>query len=170
MCIRDRTFSLYCALEKAINEVSGKFEHRGAAMQEARFVIDDIAPASGPYLATMLSCCLSSTSICSWKCDRNKRDVNPLTGDRRASRMSAGRRDRGTPETSFQSLLSTQASGSYLEGLSACIRILLEHFQDLAVNELNRAVRKDSRTERCALVGQVLAEQGNRCRMSTQVP
>lgn len=38
-----KTFSLYCALEKATNEVSGKFEHRGAAMQEARFVIDDIA-------------------------------------------------------------------------------------------------------------------------------
>jgi hypothetical protein len=39
-----KTFSLYCALERATNEVSGKFEHRGAAMQEARFVIDDIAP------------------------------------------------------------------------------------------------------------------------------
>jgi hypothetical protein len=38
-----KTFSLYCALEKATDEVSGKFEHRGAAMQEARFVIDDIA-------------------------------------------------------------------------------------------------------------------------------
>jgi hypothetical protein len=38
------TFSLYCALEKATDEVSGKFEHRGAAMQEARFVIDAIAP------------------------------------------------------------------------------------------------------------------------------
>jgi hypothetical protein len=35
-----KTFSLYCALEKATNEVTGKFEHRGAAMQEARFVID----------------------------------------------------------------------------------------------------------------------------------
>lgn len=29
-----KTFSLYCALEKATNEVSGNFEHRGAAMQE----------------------------------------------------------------------------------------------------------------------------------------
>jgi hypothetical protein len=38
-----KTFSLYCALEKATDEVSGKFEHRGAAMQEARFVIDEIA-------------------------------------------------------------------------------------------------------------------------------
>jgi hypothetical protein len=39
-----KTFSLYCALEKATEEVSAHFEHRGAAMQEARFVIDDIAP------------------------------------------------------------------------------------------------------------------------------
>jgi hypothetical protein len=38
------TFSLYCALEKATYEVTGKFEHRGAAMQQARFVIDEIAP------------------------------------------------------------------------------------------------------------------------------
>jgi hypothetical protein len=36
------TFSLYCALEKATDEVSGNFEHRGAAMQEARFLIDEI--------------------------------------------------------------------------------------------------------------------------------
>ncbi len=44
-----KTFSLYCALEKATNEISGKFEHRGAAMQEARFVIDDIAPHHESY-------------------------------------------------------------------------------------------------------------------------
>jgi hypothetical protein len=37
-------FSLYCALEKATDEVSGNFEHRGAAMQEARFAIEEIAP------------------------------------------------------------------------------------------------------------------------------
>jgi hypothetical protein len=38
-------FSLYCALEKATFEVTGDFAHRGAAMQEARFVIDDdLAP------------------------------------------------------------------------------------------------------------------------------
>lgn len=43
------TFSLYCALEKATDEVSGKFKHRGAAMQEARFVIDDIAPNRKNY-------------------------------------------------------------------------------------------------------------------------
>jgi hypothetical protein len=39
-----KTFSIYCALEKATNEVSGKFEHRGAAMQEARFVVEEMAP------------------------------------------------------------------------------------------------------------------------------
>jgi len=44
-----KTFSLYCALEKATNEVIGKFEHRGAAMQEARFVIDEIAPNRKKY-------------------------------------------------------------------------------------------------------------------------
>jgi hypothetical protein len=38
------TFSLYCALEKATNDVTGKFEHRGAAMQEARFFIQELAP------------------------------------------------------------------------------------------------------------------------------
>jgi hypothetical protein len=44
-----KTFSLYCALEMATGEVSGKFEHRGAAMQEARFVIDEIAPNRKNY-------------------------------------------------------------------------------------------------------------------------
>jgi hypothetical protein len=39
-----KTFSLYCALEKATEEVSGNFEHRGAAMQEARFAVEKIAP------------------------------------------------------------------------------------------------------------------------------
>lgn len=38
------TVSIYCALEQATRELGGDFEHRGAAMQEARFVIDDIAP------------------------------------------------------------------------------------------------------------------------------
>ena len=38
-------FSLYCALEEATYEVTQDFAHRGAAMQEARFVIDeDLAP------------------------------------------------------------------------------------------------------------------------------
>jgi hypothetical protein len=36
-----KTFSLYCALETATDEVTGHFEHREAAMQQARFVIDD---------------------------------------------------------------------------------------------------------------------------------
>jgi len=43
------TFSIYCALEKATKEVSGDFAHRGAAMQEARFVIDAIAPNAEKY-------------------------------------------------------------------------------------------------------------------------
>jgi hypothetical protein len=43
------TFSLYCALERATDEVSGNFAHRGGAMQEARFVIDDIAPNAKTY-------------------------------------------------------------------------------------------------------------------------
>ena len=38
-----KTFSLYCALETATTEIGGKAEHRGAALQEARFVIDEIA-------------------------------------------------------------------------------------------------------------------------------
>jgi len=38
-----KTLSLYCALEVATTEVSGQAEHRGAALQEARFVIDEIA-------------------------------------------------------------------------------------------------------------------------------
>jgi hypothetical protein len=44
-----KTFSLYCALEKATDEVTGNFRHRSAAMQEARFVIDDIAPNRKTY-------------------------------------------------------------------------------------------------------------------------
>jgi hypothetical protein len=43
------TFSLYCALEQATKDVTGSFQHRGAAMQEARFVIDDIAPNAKSY-------------------------------------------------------------------------------------------------------------------------
>ena len=34
-----KAFSLYCALEKATDEMTRGFQHRGAAMQEARFVI-----------------------------------------------------------------------------------------------------------------------------------
>jgi hypothetical protein len=38
-----KTFSLYCALQVATKEVSAKTDHRGAALQEARFVVDEIA-------------------------------------------------------------------------------------------------------------------------------
>src|SRR5215510_7180497 len=44
-----KKFSLYCALEKATDEVSGNFEHRSAAMQEARFVIDDVLAKGNKY-------------------------------------------------------------------------------------------------------------------------
>jgi hypothetical protein len=50
ICPKDaKTFSLYCALEKATDEVSGNFEHRGAAMQEARFVIEELVPDRQKY-------------------------------------------------------------------------------------------------------------------------
>jgi len=38
-----KTVSLYCALQIATIEIGGQAEHRGAALQEARFVIDEIA-------------------------------------------------------------------------------------------------------------------------------
>ena len=38
-----KTFSLYCALQMATIEVNGKTDHRGAALQETRFVIDEIS-------------------------------------------------------------------------------------------------------------------------------
>jgi len=44
-----KNFSLYCALEKATRDVTGQFEHRGAAMQEARFVIEEVAPGWRKY-------------------------------------------------------------------------------------------------------------------------
>ena len=44
-----KTFSLYCALEKATTDIGGTFQHREAAMQEARFVIDEIAPRAKTY-------------------------------------------------------------------------------------------------------------------------
>jgi hypothetical protein len=44
-----KAFSLYCSLGKATREVTGGFQHRGAAMQEARFVIDEIAPNRQKY-------------------------------------------------------------------------------------------------------------------------
>jgi hypothetical protein len=39
-----KQLSLYCALERATLEVSGKFEHRGVVMQEARSVIEEVEP------------------------------------------------------------------------------------------------------------------------------
>lgn len=38
-----KTVSLYCALQMATLEVIGKTEHRGASLQETRFVVDEIA-------------------------------------------------------------------------------------------------------------------------------
>jgi len=50
MCPEDAgTYSLYCALEKATDEVTGGFKHRGAAMQEARFVIDESLAKGNKY-------------------------------------------------------------------------------------------------------------------------
>jgi hypothetical protein len=44
-----RSNSLYCALRRATEEEQGRFEHRGAVMQEARFLIDEIAPNAKSY-------------------------------------------------------------------------------------------------------------------------
>ena len=38
-----KTVSFYCALQIATVDLGGKAEHRGAALQEVRFVIDEIA-------------------------------------------------------------------------------------------------------------------------------
>jgi hypothetical protein len=35
------TVSLYCALEKATQEIAGTFEHRGTAMEDARAIIEE---------------------------------------------------------------------------------------------------------------------------------
>ena len=37
-----KTISLYCALQVATKEVTGKADHRGAAPQETRFVVDEL--------------------------------------------------------------------------------------------------------------------------------
>jgi hypothetical protein len=47
--VSQKTYSLYCALEKATEEVSKKFEHRGASMQEARFAIDEVLAKGNHY-------------------------------------------------------------------------------------------------------------------------
>jgi len=38
-----KTVSLYCALQVATKDVTGDANHRGAALQEARFVVDEIS-------------------------------------------------------------------------------------------------------------------------------
>lgn len=45
----EKTYSLYCALEKATDEVTHSFEHRGAAMQESRFAIDEVLAKGNHY-------------------------------------------------------------------------------------------------------------------------
>jgi hypothetical protein len=45
----EKTYSLYCALEKATEQVSHNFEHRGAAMQESRFAIDEVLAKGNHY-------------------------------------------------------------------------------------------------------------------------
>jgi hypothetical protein len=42
-------YSLYCALEKASEEVSKNFEHREAVMQQARFAIDEVLAKGNRY-------------------------------------------------------------------------------------------------------------------------
>ena len=44
-----KTYSLYCALQKATEEVSKTFDHRGAAMQEARFANDEVLAKGNHY-------------------------------------------------------------------------------------------------------------------------
>ncbi len=44
-----KTYSVYCALEKATDEVTSDFAHRGAAMQDSRFVIDEILAPHNQY-------------------------------------------------------------------------------------------------------------------------
>ena len=47
--VAQKTYSLYCALEMATQEVTDSFEHRGAAMQEARFAIDEVLAKGNHY-------------------------------------------------------------------------------------------------------------------------
>src|SRR5262245_29563503 len=44
-----KTFSLYCAMEKTTEDMSSNFEHRDAAMQEVRFVIDEVLAKGNHY-------------------------------------------------------------------------------------------------------------------------
>ena len=45
----EQTYSLYCALEKATEEVTHNFKHRGAVMQQARFAIDEVLAKGNHY-------------------------------------------------------------------------------------------------------------------------
>lgn len=45
----EKTYSLYCAIEKATEELTHNFEHRGAAMQESRFAIDEVLAKGNHY-------------------------------------------------------------------------------------------------------------------------
>lgn len=49
-----KTFGLYCALAKAATEITGAFDHDGAALREARKVIDETAPNAKSYKARMI--------------------------------------------------------------------------------------------------------------------
>lgn len=49
-----KTFGLYCALAKAATEITGTFDHDGAALREARKVIDETAPNAKSYKAPMI--------------------------------------------------------------------------------------------------------------------
>lgn len=40
----DQTFSLFCALKRASEEVIGAYEHRRTALQEVRFAVEDARP------------------------------------------------------------------------------------------------------------------------------
>lgn len=40
----DTTFSLFCALQRASEEVTGAYEHRRTALQEVRFAIEGLRP------------------------------------------------------------------------------------------------------------------------------
>ena len=67
-----KTVSLYCALQMATVEVGGKTEHRGAALQEARFVIDEIAR----------DLCKSFTRMAKPNCVHYRRDPAGLRSNR----------------------------------------------------------------------------------------
>jgi hypothetical protein len=50
----EKTYSLYCALEKATDDVTKNFEHRGAAMQESRYAIDEVLAKGNHYVHRLM--------------------------------------------------------------------------------------------------------------------